>query len=190
MSAPLTWELSSKTPLIRKTGKLTFSCETCGAFFEKHACHAKRTKSHFCSHSCASKAKEVKAKGNCCVCGATFLAIPSNLIGNGIRNAKKVTCSNSCAAKKKQYFLNNDFKNLKDSKIYNHGKFKRGVALGLVAKISERDVRKIRLDPRSQRAIAEEYGVTQSNISAIKARKTWSHVSERDLEPVAPGGAQ
>jgi len=44
------------------------------------------------------------------------------------------------------------------------------------AKLTEEDVHAIRADERMQREIAVDYGVHQSQISMIKARKTWSHI--------------
>jgi len=44
------------------------------------------------------------------------------------------------------------------------------------ARLSEKDVRKIRTDTRQLRAIAADYGVVITTISAIKHRKIWRHV--------------
>lgn len=44
------------------------------------------------------------------------------------------------------------------------------------AKLSDDDVRAIRLDGRNQRDIARAYGVSQSQIWCIKRRRTWRHV--------------
>lgn len=46
------------------------------------------------------------------------------------------------------------------------------------AKLTEQLVRSIRADVRSHRAIAETYGISQSNVSRIKSRKLWSHVTD------------
>lgn len=45
-----------------------------------------------------------------------------------------------------------------------------------MAKFTEKQVCSIREDSRSQRAIAAEYGVTQSCISNIKRRRSWAHI--------------
>lgn len=45
------------------------------------------------------------------------------------------------------------------------------------AKLTNAGILKIRADARLQRLIAEEYGVTQTCISAIKRGLTWSHVA-------------
>jgi len=39
-------------------------------------------------------------------------------------------------------------------------------------------VREIRADPRLHRQIANDYGVTQSNVSRIKSRVTWAHLNQ------------
>jgi hypothetical protein len=44
------------------------------------------------------------------------------------------------------------------------------------AKLTDDQVRAIRADTRSQRAIAAEYKITQPAVSMIKARKRWAHV--------------
>lgn len=45
-----------------------------------------------------------------------------------------------------------------------------------VAKLTAAQIRLIRDDPRLQREIAQDYGVTQPTIGYIKRRETWSHV--------------
>lgn len=45
------------------------------------------------------------------------------------------------------------------------------------SKLTERDVQSIRIDERSQREIASDYGITQANVSCIKLKKSWAHVS-------------
>lgn len=44
------------------------------------------------------------------------------------------------------------------------------------AKLTADQVRAIRLDSRSQRVIAENYGVTQGAIAHIKTRRSWRHI--------------
>ena len=44
------------------------------------------------------------------------------------------------------------------------------------AKLTEQDVRAIRASPKTQTALAEEYGVTQCTINYILVRRTWKHV--------------
>lgn len=44
------------------------------------------------------------------------------------------------------------------------------------AKLTEEQVRAIRADPRSQRAIAADYGLSQSAIAHIKTRRNWRHI--------------
>lgn len=45
------------------------------------------------------------------------------------------------------------------------------------ARLSEHDVRAIRQDQRSQRAIAAAYGVSRCAVANIKTGKTWGHVA-------------
>lgn len=44
------------------------------------------------------------------------------------------------------------------------------------SKLTENDVRRIRRDTRSQRAIARAYGVDKGTIACIVKRKTWRHI--------------
>lgn len=44
------------------------------------------------------------------------------------------------------------------------------------AKLTSADIERIRTDSRPQSAIAADYGVSQSNISCIKRRQTWTHI--------------
>lgn len=45
------------------------------------------------------------------------------------------------------------------------------------AKLTEEDVKKIRMDLRSQQKIANDFGVCQTQISRIKRRVRWAHSS-------------
>lgn len=45
------------------------------------------------------------------------------------------------------------------------------------AKLATEDVLRIRSDPRSNAAIAREYGVSHTTISGIKRRTTWRHLT-------------
>jgi hypothetical protein len=45
------------------------------------------------------------------------------------------------------------------------------------ARLTDAQVRAIRVDNRSQRDIAKEYGVTQVSVFHIKHRKTWKHLA-------------
>ena len=56
-----------------------------------------------------------------------------------------------------------------------HGTIRRGEEVNF-AVLSAQEVLAIRSDYRTQKEIAFSYGVTHSNISAIKLRKSWRHV--------------
>jgi hypothetical protein len=53
---------------------------------------------------------------------------------------------------------------------------KRGESHGM-SKLTIRKISDIRKDPRTQKAIAKDYGVDQTLIGLIKRRKIWAHVS-------------
>jgi hypothetical protein len=63
--------------------------------------------------------------------------------------------------------------NVEDRK--KHGTFLRGEKMP-AAKLNEDQVRAIRNDPRVDRLIAEDYGVSRRLISNIKTRTGWQHV--------------
>ena len=56
-----------------------------------------------------------------------------------------------------------------------HGTSNRGERCG-AAKLTEAQVRLIRMDSRLQREIAAEYGVKEHTISRIKSGKRWAHL--------------
>lgn len=45
-----------------------------------------------------------------------------------------------------------------------------------MSKLTEDDIKEIRMDPRPQRIIAEEYGVSPTQIGYIKTERAWKHV--------------
>lgn len=45
------------------------------------------------------------------------------------------------------------------------------------AKLTTAQVSAIRLDPRPQRAIAQDYGVSQTLVQYVKSRRNWKHVA-------------
>ena len=55
------------------------------------------------------------------------------------------------------------------------GTIARGAAASW-SRLTEAQIIKIRTDPRAQRTIASDFGVSQHAIHKIKTRKTWSHV--------------
>jgi hypothetical protein len=48
-------------------------------------------------------------------------------------------------------------------------------------KFTPEQIRAVRVDPRSQRQIAADYGVDKSTIADIKHRKIWAHVYDEPL---------
>jgi hypothetical protein len=62
-----------------------------------------------------------------------------------------------------------------DNDRRRHGTFIQGETHG-AAKLTEHDVQLIRAASCGQAAIAEQFGVSQSLISMIRAKKRWAHV--------------
>lgn len=56
-----------------------------------------------------------------------------------------------------------------------HGTQQRGERCK-ASNLTEENIRAIRLDTRPQRAIAEDYGISQVAVLYIQKRKTWKHV--------------
>ena len=58
----------------------------------------------------------------------------------------------------------------------------------MTTSLTEEDIHKIRADPRSQRDIAAEYGISQKAVSLIINRKIWSHLTSPSplLHPPQP----
>ena len=79
-------------------------------------------------------------------------------------------CDNPSCVNVDHLFLGTDWDNKHDS--VNKRRHARGAENGK-AKLTDADVKRIRVDPRSHEAIAENYGVADSAISNIKNDKTW-----------------
>lgn len=56
-----------------------------------------------------------------------------------------------------------------------HGTFVQGERHG-AAKLTEQDIRLIRLSTSSQASIARRFNISQSSVSMIKSRQRWAHV--------------
>lgn len=166
-------ELSNKTKISRTQGKIGLNCDLCGMPFETYACWAKRVNRHYCSKGCASAGKVTQVENTCVICGDTFLTQKN--YKEGSRN-KKTTCSMECRKEKRRRFLIKEAKNMSESPIFNYGNHEKGEQIS--PNLSDDDVRAIRADQRPQTKIAAQYGISQSNVSQIKARKTWVHVDD------------
>lgn len=72
---------------LRVNPRQEVKCDTCNIHFMKRASDVKRTKNHFCSHSCADKFKIVPTKDRskpCLVCGNIFI------------HRRRKTCGDDC----------------------------------------------------------------------------------------------
>ncbi len=86
-------------------------------------------------------------------------------------------CDNPCCVNPDHLFLGTHKDNTQDMLRKGRGRYNpvRGEKTAK-AKLKNEDIPKIRADPRSQRAIAAEYGVNHKLICDIKRRRLWSHI--------------
>jgi len=87
------------------------------------------------------------------------------------------TCDNPGCVNPDHLFLGTQADNMADMVSKGRQPFVKVLGEGVgTSKLAEDQVRSIRSDPRSQRAIARDYGVSQTAISEIKNRKRWRHI--------------
>lgn len=84
-------------------------------------------------------------------------------------------CDNRRCCNPQHLFAGTQDDNIAD--CIRKGRFVVGVRNG-GAKLNDDAVRAIRQDHRTQMAIAEHHGVSQSLVSVIRLRKRWSHVTD------------
>lgn len=83
-------------------------------------------------------------------------------------------CDNEPCCNPRHLWKGTVLSNVKDRN--KKGRTARGEQSGM-AKLTDREIRKIRLDGRQHRSIAKDYNVCKSTISYIKNGRLWSHVS-------------
>ena len=82
-------------------------------------------------------------------------------------------CDTPACVNPAHLFLGTQSDNISDA--MRKGRLASGERAGN-AKITEQIVREIRASSASQRELAARYGLDQSNVSYVRARKTWRHV--------------
>lgn len=93
-------------------------------------------------------------------------------------------CDNPSCVNPEHLFVGTQLDNILDMRAKGRGA--RGFALSILMrgergprrKLTAAQVESIRQDARTQRTIAADYGVTQSNIGIIKRRQTWRGADE------------
>lgn len=81
-------------------------------------------------------------------------------------------CDNRKCVNPDHLFLGTPRENIDD--MLSKGRQAKGEALG-TAKLTESQARAIRSDPRSQRKIGAEYGISHTVVGQIKSGQLWSH---------------
>ncbi len=87
------------------------------------------------------------------------------------------TCDNKLCVRPSHLFLGTQADNTAD--MMNKGRQIAGISYGTHngrAKLTEAQVKSIRLDPRTHHVIAKDYGVGSTTIGYIKQHKTWKHI--------------
>lgn len=83
-------------------------------------------------------------------------------------------CDNPACFRPEHIFPGSRTVNMRDAS--KKGRTVRGTRHGS-AKLTEDQVRAIRVDPRPQQAIANEYGISQMSVSFIRRRVNWAWLS-------------
>lgn len=86
----MVYEISNKTPIERKSGKVKLNCAVCGLGFERHAAWAKKAANHYCGVACRIEGSKEQVDTNCVYCGNGFQLKRSNL-------SRVTTCSRRCS---------------------------------------------------------------------------------------------
>lgn len=180
----------------RKDGRAFGTCDRCGKSFERVA---RGVPYRYCSRPCAVTPLAVRfdrnvQKGDGCWLwtgkkradgygeiehGKRILKahrVSLEMTGVTIPRGAEVChhCDNPSCVNPAHLFVGSHTDNMRDMAAKGRAQPSgaRGEAHG-AAKLSAEQVEAIRADMRAQRVIAEDYGVTQSLISQIKARKVW-----------------
>ena len=83
-------------------------------------------------------------------------------------------CDVPCCVNPDHLFLGTNASNMADKVA--KGRQAQGALTCSSNKLTETQILAIRADPRQHKEIAADFGVSWSNVSMIKARKTWRHV--------------
>ena len=116
------------------------------------------------------------------------MAVPSGL-GRGYFVCH--TCDNRACVRPEHLWLGTHEQNMLDCKLKGRA---RGGSPGLQgeahpsAKLTEDQVRAIRVDLRPQSQISAEYGVSQQTVSRIRKRANWKHLGFPGLPGVSGPG--
>lgn len=85
------------------------------------------------------------------------------------------TCDERCCVNPKHLFLGTNQANMDDMIAKGRKVIVRGESHGMTP-LTDAQVREIRADPRSSRALAPLYSVSRVTISNVKSRRTWAHL--------------
>jgi hypothetical protein len=91
------------------------------------------------------------------------------------------TCDNKLCVNPQHLWLGSQQDNIDD--MWRKGRWKTGGRSNCIkgmmhykAKITDQQVKEIRVDLRVQRLIAKTYGISRSLVSHIKTKRTWAHI--------------
>lgn len=87
-------------------------------------------------------------------------------------------CDTRCCVNPSHLFLGTAKDNSNDKISKGRGNNPKGTAAS-ATKLTEEQVLSIYSDPRTRRAIAASYGVKHGTVNAIKAGRTWGHITQK-----------
>jgi len=83
-------------------------------------------------------------------------------------------CDNPCCINPEHLFIGTQKQNIDDRDLKGRRNQARGERQGS-AKLTEEQVKAIRLDPRKQSVIAAEFGISRAHVGNLKANRAWKH---------------
>lgn len=124
----------------------------------------------------------VRIDGKVCAAHRMAWEVEYGNISNGMQVLHK--CDTPSCINPKHLFLGTHIDNMKDKSIKKRSADKSGENNGR-AKLTEKQIKKIRDSDELHKALAQRYGVTRSHITNLKNNRMWLKVQRGRLECVS-----